>query len=579
MKGFLKQWSTALISKEKQVHRFYHPKFEFPSVMLSDSADLHYTLDLEHSVIDSDEDEKDIKVTVPFKLTDKEGEVENGSIVLTIITTDDGFLITDMSQELAKEILWRNRRLALNHEDLQQRKKYDSIWREVRTHESVLRKQYDSVVFFTKINNHLLFYVVSGKWVYPYPYDSIQYDSGDYKVGVVNADNKVIVPVEYSKIYNPGGTFPGIIEVERNRLRGLFTIGGEQLVPAEYDGIYPTKAAGALAQLRKGNRYGWVDSKGRISFEENSHPDKTLFQSPLESNAILGWKFVHPGSVSVLVDMAGNAEESAGIIVYPSFVRDFGITRVAHPWVLNDVNMLGMGMTDTEIKFERAESVADKLYGLISFFMESGADARGYQFRQNDLLVLDSNMVKVDHLEKLSTKSDGQDPCGAARIGPSYRIVKTGLYESNDGDGNYRYWEIDENGKIRPLSTARIYAFTKFVQLDESYFKNCRYESLPYESIKWEDETSPNVVITSGISSNELDVMRNEIFAEYGFIFKSPKWKAYFEKLSWYKPRFENVDNQLTEIDKHNIKFILDYQRRFKGQMLKRDSIRVGWAG
>lgn len=55
----------------------------------------------------------------------------------------------------------------------------------------------------------------------------------------------------------------------------------------------------------------------------------------------------------------------------------------------------------------------------------------------------------------------------------------------------------------------------------------------------------------------ELDIMRNEIFADYGYIFKSDKWKKHFESQSWYKPRFNDVTDKLTIIEKVNIDNIL----------------------
>jgi hypothetical protein len=131
-----------------------------------------------------------------------------------------------MSQDLTKEIFWRNRRLALDQEAAEQRQAYDSIWNQVRTRATALRQHYDSIVFFTEVDDRLLFYVVKGEWTHPYPFEGVQYDSGNYRLGVVTGENKVIVPVEYTKIYNPGGSFAGIIEVEKNGKRGLFSTQG-----------------------------------------------------------------------------------------------------------------------------------------------------------------------------------------------------------------------------------------------------------------------------------------------------------------------------------------------------------------
>lgn len=571
---FLNLWAKALSQKHTVVRDFYDPAFQFPVVLVEDSAGLSYTIDVDKKEISKQENGGDIFAVVPFQLRDPKGQTENGKMKLTIGDTPQGFFIKDMSQELTIEVMWRNRVLRDNKELVERMKTYDSIWTNVREVALKLQQHYDTVMYFTKVDKQVLYYVANGEWVYPYRYDSAQYDSGNYKVGVVTAGNKVIVPVEYSKIYNPGGTISGVIEVERNGLRGLFKVTGEQLIPAEFEGIYPTKAPNAIAQVKKGGQYGWLDIKGNVSFDASSHKDKTLFMSPIESNAVLGWQFKFPGTINVLIDMTGNSEYCDGVVVYPSFLRDLGITKVAHPWVLNDVNEMGMGMTDTEIKIEKVESISDKFFGLISFFMEAGADARGYHTTQNDLLVVDKQMNLLGHQEYLTVDNYNQDPCGSGP--PSYRTIEPGLYESHNGKGLYAYYKITAAGTVEQLKTNRHYNFTRFVRIDEGYFNQCRYEGLDYRNDA-SDDVKPNIVVIKGISYEELDIMRNEIFAEYGFIFKTPKWKQYFEAMPWYKPQYENVDSFLTEIDKHNIKFILNYQRLHKSQEAKRDSIQFYW--
>jgi hypothetical protein len=131
---------------------------------------------------------------------------------------------------------------------------------------------------------------------------------------------------------------------------------------------------------------------------------------------------------------------------------------------------------------------------------------------------------------------------------------------------------------VEELKTVRQFNFTKFAKIDEGYFERCRYEGLDHENGGWQSDT-PNVVLFNGISTEELDLMRNEIFAEYGFIFKTPKWKKYFESKPWYKPQYNNVDKLLTDTDKDNIKFILNYQSLHKNLEVQRDSIQFGWAG
>ncbi|MEQ8365049.1 MAG: YARHG domain-containing protein [Cyclobacteriaceae bacterium] len=59
------------------------------------------------------------------------------------------------------------------------------------------------------------------------------------------------------------------------------------------------------------------------------------------------------------------------------------------------------------------------------------------------------------------------------------------------------------------------------------------------------------------LSSQELKLMRNELFARYGYIFKEGgEMEEHFRKRSWYEPQHTNVDNFLTELEKENIKLI-----------------------
>lgn len=54
-----------------------------------------------------------------------------------------------------------------------------------------------------------------------------------------------------------------------------------------------------------------------------------------------------------------------------------------------------------------------------------------------------------------------------------------------------------------------------------------------------------------------LRMMRNEIFARYGYVFNSPDLLEHFSACNWYVPLFENVDHLLTDRDKHNLAVIL----------------------
>jgi len=56
-----------------------------------------------------------------------------------------------------------------------------------------------------------------------------------------------------------------------------------------------------------------------------------------------------------------------------------------------------------------------------------------------------------------------------------------------------------------------------------------------------------------GLSSEELQVMRNEVFARKGLRFKTPAMRAHFEKQPWYRPSSDDVTKQLTPLELANV--------------------------
>lgn len=64
----------------------------------------------------------------------------------------------------------------------------------------------------------------------------------------------------------------------------------------------------------------------------------------------------------------------------------------------------------------------------------------------------------------------------------------------------------------------------------------------------------------ANMDKTELKLMKNEIFARYGYIFKKAEMKSYFESQHWYQPKYEDVTSFLSDIEKRNIKLLNDYE-------------------
>jgi hypothetical protein len=64
------------------------------------------------------------------------------------------------------------------------------------------------------------------------------------------------------------------------------------------------------------------------------------------------------------------------------------------------------------------------------------------------------------------------------------------------------------------------------------------------------------------LNNQNLRLLRNMIYARHGYIFNSSDLVLYFSRFDWYNPKFDNVDDLLTDIDKYNIQLIQAFENR-----------------
>jgi hypothetical protein len=57
----------------------------------------------------------------------------------------------------------------------------------------------------------------------------------------------------------------------------------------------------------------------------------------------------------------------------------------------------------------------------------------------------------------------------------------------------------------------------------------------------------------AGATAEELELMRNEIYAAYGHAFKKPRFRDHFAKNKRYSPRFTDVSAFLSPIETKNV--------------------------
>ncbi|MFN5323738.1 MAG: YARHG domain-containing protein [Bacteroidota bacterium] len=62
------------------------------------------------------------------------------------------------------------------------------------------------------------------------------------------------------------------------------------------------------------------------------------------------------------------------------------------------------------------------------------------------------------------------------------------------------------------------------------------------------------------MSPHDQTLMRNEIFARHGYAFKTQWLLEHFSQFPWYKPMYQDVSSRLSEIEKRNVKFLLEHE-------------------
>ncbi|KYH34154.1 hypothetical protein CLTEP_19310 [Clostridium tepidiprofundi DSM 19306] len=61
----------------------------------------------------------------------------------------------------------------------------------------------------------------------------------------------------------------------------------------------------------------------------------------------------------------------------------------------------------------------------------------------------------------------------------------------------------------------------------------------------------------------QLSLLRNAYYAKHGYKFKMGKYSNYFSKYDWYIPKYDDVENFITDSDTKNINLLLELEKTF----------------
>lgn len=488
-----------------------------------------------------------IQAIVPVYLTAGEMPMEYTTITLTLKKLGTTFRIVQAEpQEFIKTFMaYESKAMQKN---IPEKDIYSPLTLKAFEKANELKSRYDSVIWFAHINKETYFYVVKGEWdEFRFSQDSAK----KFKMGLVNPQLKEVIPAEFDLIHSIGATFSGLVEVEKEHKRGFYDLTGRVIVPVEYDQIFPVESGEHLAALRKGDTMYWLDDDYTVSEPADIQMKDLIVMLPKT-----GTQTMVDGGRDVITE-TNSRDDHSTVYICASYLNDMGImSNIMHfknPFRKN-VNYFS-ALKKYEVKVPNAQAQVDTgwfqsiAYSIRDYFI----DGREEFYDTNNLVMVDNKRNKVYGVNYHNNIGDGMEDAPVKCKEYKLKALSDTLFELKATESSYvtlydesiidempayHYFVLRGNKLIEKRSN-RMFAFTQFVNLDESYIQGCYY----YKKR-----------ILSELTPAMLKFMKNEIYASHEYKFKDPKWNSLFEGIS--EGKYDNVDDKLTEIDKYNINWI-----------------------
>lgn len=422
---------------------------------------------------------------------------------------------------------------------------------------------YPSSPFYMFLDEEKCFIVSNRAWTY-----DLTHFEGGIQYGIVNDDYTPVLPMAYDKIYNPDLTLGQCLEVKKGDKVGLFNYTNQTILPPQFDYIFPHK------NNRKQVAYGLKEGTW---FKIDSDLNVTMAQdfSPIELIKNLSFRIEgsENGHMYASYNQSSPNEMGTGkgVVVLPSYLEQLQLFSESYYGniILPRQGASVAGVMSAEVAKTRKATLTDKIVSFFISVYEEGIDARGYQSNSEELVVYNTQNQKLNTYH-LGSINQSNQLCSVS----GYRVLFDSLIEvkrvgSHHGGLGYdlapiyEYHKVNAKGELVPLESDRYFDFTKFARVEERHFKGCYAKEIAMMTDEFNYFQSDHLTIA------ELDLMRNEIFADYGYKFKTEKWKKYFASKAWYKPLHDDVNDLLTDLDKANVKTILRIKKSMEGREQK----------
>jgi hypothetical protein len=437
-----------------------------------------------------------------------------------------------------------------------------------------LKTRYDSVLWFQHVDNKAWFYVIKGTLPerFYWPDEKSAAEPIAYKMALVNPDLKEVIPAEYDLIHNIGGTFDGMIEVEKGSKKGFYDVNGKLVIPVDYDQVLPLTDTSNIALLKNGDKYSYL--KSDMTIGETLVDFKIADVLPKVKYYADSHKFSDKNAKNIME--YNDRNDFTSLVITPSYLVEWKLLAkyLQFPNKLrtptDDMAGEGDGSRYVDVKFDGEQKDGDNWFSSIFYSVVNDyLGGRGGLYQSKTLLVVDKrqNRVLGFDADTFFGESEGGGTLSGVCNENSLKAINDSLFEfkttsnlnvqlfdENDfiQEGPYYHYLQIKNGKLVALESKRLFP-TEHIKLDDSYLKGC-YALIDYTN----KSDGVKLKTVDHLTNAMLQYMKNEIYASYLYRFKNPRWNEVFKYKfdAEEKDRKDNVDDKLTDIDKYNVNWI-----------------------
>lgn len=557
---FLKQFQDALAASDDDVMAYFKVKQSREAVLsvinILRNTDTFVTCDtyFQDAVISPVEDVLYVEIPVQFR-AGQEGETEPGKLTLQLAKDGDSYAIVQLDGETFyqqyQQIKNRNAWQEEQQDALQAR---SMIYENAR----MLESKFDSVVWYVTYNEQPYFYVISGPWTnFFLGYDTRKIQNEEARMGLVDAEGEVIIPIEYDLIGTLGFERPNEVEVQKDGLVGVFDLEQKRLlVDPLYERIIPyDKDSGVKAVVYKDGKAGWLDRS--YSFHEG-------YSSQAMENYLVNYEFLKKniklGKDYATCEIPREDYAGSGIIIPPVYLSQYGIFNPIEGGICTTTYPLNGYTEYIAVEESVFTTITDQLSLLMTTIQERYLEGREEFYTKNTLTFMSPDGRRLGNSDVEGSISDIElrsvdSTLLEVKSPHDYWFMEScGCVEMNLP--HYQYFSVTTDG-VTLLETRRLYGQTAFVKLDSSFLAG---------SFTVYNQQTEQTESTNFLSYQTIRYMRDEILADNGYIIPPYVNEAdentptntfdYVQTDKTLTDDLAAVMGSLSETDRHNVEFL-----------------------